>query len=188
MLQDLVLPTAGEMPTVSYDSAPATGAHDTHDSQKILATDVDPTIRAPTEKNTTQLVLPTEEFKQSDLSFYLRSYVESNSRPSATEQLLGPLARIDPIMIEPTIETELQEISKGKLINKIMDFDSNGDKLLEVSTESAQRLWSALKVRLPSKHRTRRIQCLIPDSQPMEPMLAPRKLYLRIEMVEYSEE
>jgi hypothetical protein len=176
------------MPTVSYDSAPATGADDTHDNQKILATDVDPTTRAPTEKNTSQLVLPTEEFKQSNLNFYLRSYVESNSRPSATEQLLGPLARIDPIMIEPTIETELQEISKGKLINKIMDFDSNGNKLLEVSTESAQRLWSALKVRLLSKHRTRRIQWLIPDSQPTEPMLTPRKLYLRIEMVEYSEE
>jgi hypothetical protein len=149
MPQDLVVPTAGEMPTASHDSASAAGAHDaSDDNHKILATDVDPTIRPRTEKNTSQLVLPTEEFKQSDLSSYLHSYLEAGFRPSATEQLLGPLARIDPIMIEPTIETELQEISKGKLINKIMDFDSNGDKLSEVSTKSVQQLWSALKVRL----------------------------------------
>ena len=149
MPQDLVVPTAGEMPTASHDSASAAGAHDaSDDNHKILATDVDPTIRPRTEKNTTQLVLPTEEFKQSDLSSYLRSYLEAGFRPSATEQLLGPLAKIDPIMIEPTIDTELQEISKGKLINKIMEFDSNGEKLSEVSTQSAQRLWSTLKVRL----------------------------------------
>jgi hypothetical protein len=188
MPQDLVLPTAGEMPTVSYDSASAAGADEAHDNHKILAIDVDPAIRTPTEKNPTQLVLPTEEFKQSDLSSYLRSYLEAGFRPSATEQLLGPLDRIDPILIELTIETELQEISNGKLVNKIMDFDSNGDKLSEVSTKSAQRLWLALKVRLLFKARTKRVQWLIPNSQPTEPMLTPRKLYFRIEMVEYSEE
>jgi hypothetical protein len=152
MPQDLVVPTAGETPTASRDSASAAGGHDaSDDNHKIVATDVDPTVKAQTEKNATQLVLPSEEFKQSDLSSYLRSYVEAGFRPSATEQLLGPLARIDPIMIEPTIETELQGISKGKLINKIMDFDFNGDKLSEVSAKSAQRLWSALKVRMPFK-------------------------------------
>jgi hypothetical protein len=157
MAQDPVLPTAWEMQTSSYDSVSAAGADDaTHDNHKILATNVDQTIRPPTGNNTTQLLLPTEEFKQSDLSSYLRSYLEASPRPSATEQLLGPLARVDPILIEPTIETELQGISKGKLVNKIMDFDSNGDKLSEVSTKSAQRLWSALKVRLLSKHQTKR--------------------------------
>jgi hypothetical protein len=149
MPQDLVVPTAGEMATGSHDSASGAGAHDaSDDNHKIPATDVDPTISPRTENNTTQLVLPTEEFKQSDLSSYLCSYLEAGFRPTATEQLLGPLAKIDPIMIKPTIETEFQEISKGKLINKIMEFDCNGDKLSEVSTKSAQRLWSTLKVRL----------------------------------------
>jgi hypothetical protein len=167
MPQDLVVLTAWEMPTASKDCASAAGVHDaSDDNHKILATDVDRTVKAQTEKNEIQLVLPSEEFKQSDLSSYLRSYLEAGLRPSATEQLLGPLAIIDPIMIETTIETELQEISKGKLINKIMGFDSNGDKLSEVSTKSAQRLWSALKVGFFSKHRPKRVQWLIPYSQP----------------------
>jgi hypothetical protein len=149
MPQVLVVPTAGEVPTVSHDSASAAGVHDaSDDNHKILATDVDPTAKAQTEKNATQLVLPSEEFKQSDLSSYLRSYLEAGFRSSATEQLLGPLAKMDPILIDAEIETQLQEISEGKPINKIIDFDSNGDKLSEVSTKEAQRFWSAVKVRL----------------------------------------
>jgi hypothetical protein len=154
MAQDPVLPIAGEAQKVFSKSVPAAaaGAEDaTPDNhENIPATDVDQTIKAHQGKNTTQLLLPTEEFKQSDLISHLRSYLEASFRPSATEQLLGPLIKVDPILLKASVETELEVIPKGRAINKIVDFDFNGNKILEVSTNSAHRLWLALKVRLLS--------------------------------------
>jgi len=151
MAKDLVRPTAVEAPTSSSELAPAApgGAEDAHHNHyNNPTTDVDQPVIARTGKKVSEQVLRAEEFKQNDLISHLRSYLEENFMPSATEQLLGPLAKINPTSIEISIEKELQGIPKGNIINKVVDLDYNGDKLLEVSTQSAQRLWSALQVPL----------------------------------------
>ena len=150
MAQDPVLPTSRETQTGSDECAPPVAArmdditHDNHDN--IPTTVVDPTIRACGGKNTTRSVLRKEEFNENDLISYMRSYLEANFRLSAIEQLLEPLAKADPTLVGALIEMELQGISQGDLLNNIVDFDSNGDKVSEIWTTSAHRLWLALKV------------------------------------------
>lgn len=137
------------MQTGSDECAPPVAArmdditHDNHDN--IPTTVVDPTIRACGGKNTTRSVLQKEEFNENDLISYMRSYLKGNFRLSAIEQLLESLAKADPTLVGALIETELQGTSQGDLLNNIVDFDSNGDKVSEMWTTSAHRLWLALK-------------------------------------------
>jgi hypothetical protein len=44
------------------------------------------------------------------------------------------------------IEMELQRTSQADLLNNVVDFDFNGDKVSEIWTTSAHRFWLALKV------------------------------------------
>ena len=128
------------------DSAPAVNAGEGNNAQGnkgILSVNQNNTAQAA---NSPSLpVLITEDFNETDLVSYLRSYLGTDYKLSTLEQLLGPLARIEPTEIEASINSALQTIDP-RFINTVVDFDSDGNIVSAVHARSASQLWLGLLV------------------------------------------
>ncbi|KAI9776734.1 MAG: hypothetical protein M1839_009378 [Geoglossum umbratile] len=89
--------------------------------------------------------LPSEQFHDDDLSSVLLSITTSSTRSRATQQLLGPLTRVNNATVTNTIKGEFQRLPTGRTVNEVLDIALDGALLSSISTQAESKLWQHLQ-------------------------------------------